>query len=149
MCCPPYLGLFHNKKGSNRYERICYNIPLHQLFKLRLFLICYSYGDLYLCDYFSNNKPQPFPIWLQLLVKTRNRYTLIIGNKCNSSFSAFLCFFLSVYLWFSGNKEMGQYVSIWVPTMIVYGSCMNTLPKKWRTYFFLLKGVFCLVQFCC
>ena len=26
--------------------------------------------------------------------------------------SAFLSFILSVYLWFSGEKEMGQYVSI-------------------------------------
>ena len=25
-----------------------------------------------------------------------------------------------VYLWFSGEKEMGQYVSIWVPTILVY-----------------------------
>ena len=35
--------------------------------------------------------------------------------------SAFLSFILSVYLWFSGEKEMGQYVSIWVPTILVYG----------------------------
>jgi hypothetical protein len=44
--------------------------------------------------------------------------------------SAFLSFILSVYLWFSGDKEMGQYVSIWVPTIIIYGVFLNTLPKK-------------------
>tara|TARA_B100001057_G_scaffold482665_1_gene558408 strand:+ start:272 stop:436 length:165 start_codon:yes stop_codon:yes gene_type:complete len=44
--------------------------------------------------------------------------------------SAFLSFILSVYLWFSGEKEMGQYVSIWVPTIIAYGIFLNTLPKR-------------------
>tara|TARA_X000000368_G_scaffold119690_1_gene93674 strand:+ start:91 stop:255 length:165 start_codon:yes stop_codon:yes gene_type:complete len=44
--------------------------------------------------------------------------------------SAFLSFLLSVYLWFSGEKEMGQYVSIWVPTIIVFGVFFNTLPRK-------------------
>ncbi len=44
--------------------------------------------------------------------------------------SAFLSFILSVYLWFSGEKEMGQYVSIWVPTILVYGIFVNTMPKK-------------------
>ena len=44
--------------------------------------------------------------------------------------SAFLSFILSVYLWFSGDKEMGQYVSIWVPTIIAYGIFVNTMPKR-------------------
>ncbi len=44
--------------------------------------------------------------------------------------SALLSFILSVYLWFSGEKEMGQYVSIWVPTILVYGIFLNTIPKK-------------------
>tara|TARA_B100001029_G_C15004955_1_gene420476 strand:+ start:676 stop:840 length:165 start_codon:yes stop_codon:yes gene_type:complete len=44
--------------------------------------------------------------------------------------SAFLSFLLSVYLWFSGEKEMGQYVSIWVPTIIVFGIFFNSLPRK-------------------
>jgi hypothetical protein len=44
--------------------------------------------------------------------------------------SAFLSFTLSVYLWFSGEKEMGQYVSIWVPTILAYGIFVNTMPKK-------------------
>jgi hypothetical protein len=44
--------------------------------------------------------------------------------------SAFLSFILSVYLWFSGDKEMGQYVSIWVPTIIVYVIFVNTMPKR-------------------
>jgi len=48
--------------------------------------------------------------------------------------SAFLSFTLSVYLWFSGEKEMGQYVSIWVPTILAYGIFVNTMPKKWQIY---------------
>jgi|TARA_A200000113_G_scaffold15974_1_gene14226 hypothetical protein len=44
--------------------------------------------------------------------------------------SAFLSFLLSVYLWFSGEKEMGQYVSIWVPTILIYGIYFNTIPRK-------------------
>ena len=53
----------------------------------------------------------------------RNRDVVIL-------LSAFLSFLLSVYLWFSGEKEMGQYVSIWVPTIIVFGIFFNTLPRK-------------------
>ena len=51
--------------------------------------------------------------------------------------SALLSFILSVYLWFSGEKEMGQYVSIWVPTILVYGIFLNTIPKKWQIYNYL------------
>jgi hypothetical protein len=29
---------------------------------------------------------------------------------------------------------MGQYVSIWVPTILVYGIFVNTMPKKWQIY---------------
>ena len=37
---------------------------------------------------------------------------------------------LRTNLWFSGEKEMGQYVSIWVPTILIYGIFFNTIPKK-------------------
>ena len=60
---------------------------------------------------------------VSLTKKMRKRDLIII-------ISAFLSFILSVYLWFSGEKEMGQYVSIWVPTIIVYGIFVNTLPKR-------------------
>lgn len=61
--------------------------------------------------------------------------------------SAFLSFILSVYLWFSGDKEMGQYVSIWVPTIIIYGIFLNTLPKKWMTFSYLSLDAFYLLLF--
>ena len=61
--------------------------------------------------------------------------------------SALLSFILSVYLWFSGEKEMGQYVSIWVPTMLVYGIFLNTIPKMTDLQLFII-GLFCSLQFC-
>lgn len=30
-------------------------------------------------------------------------------------------FFLSVYLWFSGNREEGLFVGIWVPSILSFG----------------------------
>jgi hypothetical protein len=35
--------------------------------------------------------------------------------------AAFLSFLLSVYLWFSGQKEEGQFVGIWVPSILSLG----------------------------
>ena len=34
---------------------------------------------------------------------------------------AFLSFLLSVSLWFSGRKEEGQFVGIWVPSILAAG----------------------------
>jgi hypothetical protein len=33
-------------------------------------------------------------------------------------FSAFASFLLSVYLWFSGQKDAGLFVAIWVPSIL-------------------------------
>ena len=33
--------------------------------------------------------------------------------------AAFLSFLLSVYLWFSGQKDEGLFVGIWVPSILV------------------------------
>jgi hypothetical protein len=35
--------------------------------------------------------------------------------------AAFLSFLLSVYLWFTGQKEEGQFVGIWVPSILAFG----------------------------
>jgi hypothetical protein len=34
---------------------------------------------------------------------------------------AFISFLLSVSLWFSGRKEEGQFVGIWVPSILAAG----------------------------
>ena len=33
-------------------------------------------------------------------------------------------FFLSVYLWFSGQKEEGLFVGLWVPSILSFGTLM-------------------------
>lgn len=36
--------------------------------------------------------------------------------------SAFASFLLSVTLWFTGNREQGLYVGLWVPSILSFGS---------------------------
>jgi len=36
--------------------------------------------------------------------------------------SAIISMVLSIYLWFSGNKEAGLFVGIWVPSLLSLGS---------------------------
>ena len=36
--------------------------------------------------------------------------------------AAFLSFLLSVYLWFSGQKDEGLFVAIWVPSILSFGA---------------------------
>ena len=33
-------------------------------------------------------------------------------------------FFFSVYLWFSGQKEEGLFVGLWVPSILSFGTLM-------------------------
>lgn len=43
-------------------------------------------------------------------------------SKISILLAAFLSFLLSVYLWFSGAKEQGIFVGIWVPSILSFGS---------------------------
>jgi hypothetical protein len=38
--------------------------------------------------------------------------------------AAAISFLLSVYLWFSGSKEQGVFVGIWVPSILSLGALM-------------------------
>jgi hypothetical protein len=38
--------------------------------------------------------------------------------------AAAISFFLSVYLWFSGSKDQGAFVGIWVPSILSLGALM-------------------------
>lgn len=38
--------------------------------------------------------------------------------------AAALSFALSVWLWFSGSKEQGLFVAIWVPSILSFGALM-------------------------
>ena len=44
--------------------------------------------------------------------------------KAGYVIAAFASFLLSVYLWFSGNKEQGVFVGIWVPSILSFGTLM-------------------------
>lgn len=36
--------------------------------------------------------------------------------------AAFLSFLLSVTLWFTGNREQGLFVGLWVPSILSFGA---------------------------
>jgi hypothetical protein len=44
--------------------------------------------------------------------------------------SARLAFLLSNYLWFTGNKEAGLYVGIWVPSLIAAGIYLKLILHR-------------------
>jgi hypothetical protein len=44
--------------------------------------------------------------------------------------AAGLSFLLSVYLWFSGQREEGQFVGIWVPSILAVGAFALLSFKK-------------------
>jgi hypothetical protein len=43
--------------------------------------------------------------------------------------AAGLSFLVSVFMWFSGNKEAGLYVGLWVPSILAFGSLMQAGKK--------------------
>lgn len=44
--------------------------------------------------------------------------------------AAALSFFLSIYLWFSGSREQGIFVGIWVPSILSFGTLMLAGRKQ-------------------
>ena len=44
---------------------------------------------------------------------------------------AFISFIFSVTLWFSGYKDEGVFVGVWVPSILSLGNFMNSINKKW------------------
>ena len=40
-----------------------------------------------------------------------------------------LSFLISVFLWFSGDKEFGLYVGLWVPSILSFGALMEAGRK--------------------
>ncbi len=42
---------------------------------------------------------------------------------------AFISFLFSVTLWFTGYKDEGMFVGIWVPSILGLGCFVNTLKK--------------------
>lgn len=44
--------------------------------------------------------------------------------------SALIAMVLSVYLWFSGNKDAGLFVGLWVPSLLAFGIYFKTQMNK-------------------
>jgi len=44
--------------------------------------------------------------------------------------AAGLSFLLSVYLWFSGSREQGIFVGIWVPSILAFGAFVFASRKE-------------------
>jgi hypothetical protein len=45
--------------------------------------------------------------------------------------AAGLSFLLSVYLWFVvGSKEQGEFVGLWVPSILALGALLTNSPKE-------------------
>lgn len=42
--------------------------------------------------------------------------------KASIIIAAFISFLLSVFLWFSGAKDQGIFVGIWVPSILSFGA---------------------------
>ncbi len=38
--------------------------------------------------------------------------------------AAFASFLLSVYLWFTGSKDEGVFVGLWVPSILAFGALL-------------------------
>ena len=51
--------------------------------------------------------------------------TLVKGHDWAIFLATGLSFVASVYLWFSGDKEAGLYIGIWVPSILALGSYMK------------------------
>jgi hypothetical protein len=50
--------------------------------------------------------------------------TRLQWSKVGFLLAAFISFLFSVYLWFSGYKEQGVFVGIWVPSILSLGALM-------------------------
>lgn len=44
--------------------------------------------------------------------------------KAGFTLAAGASFLFSVYLWFSGSKEQGAFVGLWVPSILSFGTLM-------------------------
>ena len=44
--------------------------------------------------------------------------------------AAFLSFLFSVYLWFSGQRDEGVFVGIWVPSILAFGGYVKAATRR-------------------
>ncbi len=58
------------------------------------------------------------------MTRKEHQLTTISRAKLGFCIAAFISFVLSVYLWFSGDRERGEFVGIWVPSILSLGALM-------------------------
>jgi hypothetical protein len=44
--------------------------------------------------------------------------------------AAFISFLFSIYLWFTGQRDEGIFVGIWVPSILAFGGYVKTVLKR-------------------
>lgn len=44
--------------------------------------------------------------------------------------AAFISFLFSIYLWFTGQRDEGVFVGIWVPSILAFGGYVKTAIKR-------------------
>jgi len=44
--------------------------------------------------------------------------------------AAFISFIFSIYLWFSGDREAGIFVGIWVPSILASSNLVIPSPRR-------------------
>ena len=63
---------------------------------------------------------------VQHLITTRPE----AGARALILFAAFVSFVLSVTLWFSGHKQEGIFVGLWVPSILSLGSLVSRRGER-------------------
>ncbi len=56
--------------------------------------------------------------------------TPAVGARSMILFAAFVSFVLSVLLWFSGHRQEGIFVGLWVPSILALGAVV--VPRSGR-----------------
>ncbi len=54
----------------------------------------------------------------------------LVKAKLGFGLAAFISFVLSVSLWFSGERERGAFVGIWVPSILALGALVLSGRKS-------------------
>lgn len=58
--------------------------------------------------------------------------SVVATSKMFFFVAAFLSFLLSVYLWFSGDRERGLFVGLWVPSILSAGGLLLSGARHGR-----------------
>jgi hypothetical protein len=63
-------------------------------------------------------------------VATRGAFSAVSASKALFFAAAGISFCLSVWLWFSGDRERGLFVGLWVPSILAAGVLLLTEKRS-------------------